>query len=93
LIAVVVRARVRSPDRISMSPRACSCTYQRRTFLTDRQRHRIRIEVSSSNFPRYDRNANTGKEPATDDAPVAANQIVYHSSMQLSSILLPVVPR
>ncbi len=58
-----------------------------------RRGHRIRIEVSSSNFPRYDRNANTGKEPATDNAPVTANQVVYHSSMHLSSILLPVVPR
>jgi len=63
------------------------------TSMLFRRGHRIRIEVSSSNFPRYDRNANTGKEPATDDAPVTANQVVYHSSMQLSSILLPVVPR
>ena len=63
------------------------------TSMLFRRGHRIRIEVSSSNFPRYDRNANTGHEPAPDDAPVAANQIVYHSSMLLSSILLPVVAR
>lgn len=63
------------------------------TSMLFRRGHRIRIEVSSSNFPRYDRNTNTGNEPATDDAPVAAKQVVYHSLMQLSSILLPVVPR
>jgi putative CocE/NonD family hydrolase len=55
--------------------------------------HRIRIEVSSSNFPRYDRNTNTGREVATDDSPVAGTQVVYHSRQRLSSILLPIVPR
>jgi putative CocE/NonD family hydrolase len=63
------------------------------TSMLFRQGHRIRIEVSSSNFPRYDRNTNTGKPVATDDSPVAATQVVYHSPQRPSSILLPIVPR
>jgi len=63
------------------------------TSMLFRQGHRIRVEVSSSNFPRYDRNTNTGREVATDDAPAAATQVVYHSPQRLSSILLPIVPR
>ena len=63
------------------------------TSMLFRQGHRIRIEVSSSNYPRYDRNTNTGRKSATDDSPVAATQTINHSSQRLSSILLPVVPR
>jgi len=63
------------------------------TSMLFKQGHRIRIEVSSSNFPRHDRNTNTGRDAATDDSPVAAMQTIHHSSQQLSSILLPIVPR
>ena len=55
--------------------------------------HRIRVEISSSNFPRYDRNTNTGDNPATDISPTVATQVVHHSRAHPSLILLPVVPR
>src|SRR5258708_33713803 len=42
------------------------------TSMLFKQGHRIRIEVSSSNFPRYDRNTNTGRDAATDDSHVDA---------------------
>jgi uncharacterized protein len=63
------------------------------TGMLFKQGHRIRIEVSSSNFPRYDRNTNTGRDEATDDSPVVAMQTIHHSTQELSSILLPIVPR
>jgi len=63
------------------------------TSMLFRQGHRIRVEVSSSNFPRYDRNTNTGRIVETDDSPVAATQVVHHSAKRLSSILLPIVPK
>lgn len=63
------------------------------TSMLFKQGHRIRIEVSSSNFPRYDRNTNTGGDAATDDSPVVAMQTIHHSPQELSSILLPIVPR
>ncbi len=55
--------------------------------------HRIRLEVSSSNFPRYDRNPNTGAPFGTDAATVVAQQTVFHDSTARSYLVLPVMPR
>ena len=55
--------------------------------------HRIRIEVSSSNFPRFDRNANTGEPIGTDAGFQSALQTVFHSAEYPSHISLPVIPR
>jgi uncharacterized protein len=55
--------------------------------------HRIRVEVSSSNYPRYDRNPNTGRDIPTETAPVAARQTVYHGAGAPSRIVLPLIPR
>ncbi len=54
--------------------------------------HRIRLEVASSNFPRFDRNLNTGDHPATDTVIRVANQTVQHDAVRLSHLLLPVIP-
>jgi putative CocE/NonD family hydrolase len=57
--------------------------------------HRIRLSVTSSSFPRFDRNPNTG-HPLGDDAEedlVAARQTVFHDGARPSHVLLPVVPR
>ena len=55
--------------------------------------HRIRLEVSSSNFPRFDRNLNTGRDAATDSAFQKATNTIYHDSKHPSALILPVVPR
>jgi hypothetical protein len=55
--------------------------------------HRIRLEVSSSNFPRFDRNTNTGEPIGSDSGFVAALQTVHHTSEHPSCVTLPVVPR
>ncbi len=55
--------------------------------------HRIRLEVSSSNFPRFDRNLNTGKDSATDATIVKATNTILHDSAHPSALVLPVVPR
>jgi putative CocE/NonD family hydrolase len=55
--------------------------------------HQIRVEISSSNFPRFDRNLNTGQAFGEGTAGVPAHQIVYHSGERASHIVLPVVPR
>ncbi len=55
--------------------------------------HRIRVEVSSSNFPRFDRNHNTGNDLGTDSEMRRAQQTVQHSRAHPSHILLPVIPR
>jgi uncharacterized protein len=58
-----------------------------------RKDHKIRVEVSSSNFPRFDRNLNTGNYFATDTTIVKAEQIIYHSAEYPSCIVLPVIHR
>jgi putative CocE/NonD family hydrolase len=54
--------------------------------------HRIRVEVSSSNFPRFDRNPNTGADFAVDAELRVARQTIYHDRGRPSRIVLPVVP-
>lgn len=54
--------------------------------------HRIRVEISSSNFPRFDRNLNTGNPIADDDQPRIAHNRIYHDADHPSHILLPVIP-
>ncbi len=54
--------------------------------------HRIRLEVSSSSFPRYERNLNTGGNNYDETDPVAAENVVHHTARHPSYILLPVVP-
>jgi uncharacterized protein len=55
--------------------------------------HKIRLEVSSSNFPRFDRNLNNGKNAAADSAFDKADNTIYHDREHPSALLLPVVPR
>jgi putative CocE/NonD family hydrolase len=52
--------------------------------------HRIRLEVSSSNFPRFDRNLNTGHDLFADAETAAALQTVYHQKGYASYLNLPV---
>ncbi len=55
--------------------------------------HRIRVEISSSNFPRFDRNLNTGIIPALDTTLMKAKQTIYHSRNYPSCIVLPVIDK
>ncbi len=55
--------------------------------------HRIRVEISSSNFPRYDRNPNTGEPFATSARLESARQVIYHDARRPSRLILPVIPR
>jgi hypothetical protein len=54
--------------------------------------HRIRLEVSSSNFPRFDRNLNTGEPAASSDKLVPATNMIAHDKEHPSALILPVVP-
>ncbi len=55
--------------------------------------HRIRVYVSSSNFPRFNRNLNTGEGTFGAAGMVEARQTVYHDAEHPSAIVLPVIPR
>lgn len=60
------------------------------TANTFKAGHRIRLEVSSSNFPRYDRNLNTGGNNFDEAEPVIAKNRVHHSTVYPSVLRLPV---
>jgi uncharacterized protein len=56
--------------------------------------HRVRLVVTSSSFPRFDRNTNTGNASGTDtvDDLRAARQTIFHDAERASHVALPVVP-
>jgi putative CocE/NonD family hydrolase len=54
--------------------------------------HKIRLHLTSSDFPRYDRNLNTGAEIGTTTEMVKATQRVFHNKEWPSHLILPVIP-
>jgi uncharacterized protein len=54
--------------------------------------HKLRLEVSSSNFPRFDRNLNTGEEQARGTRMVKAINVIYHDKAHPSAVVLPILP-
>ena len=55
--------------------------------------HSLRLEIASSNFPRFDRNLNTGEDQATGTRWQTAAQTIFHDQRYPSHVLLPVIPR
>ena len=51
------------------------------------------IQIASSNFPRYDRNPNTGRDIATETEPTVASQRIFHDATRQSRLVLPIIPR
>jgi len=62
------------------------------TSMVFRAGHRIRLDVSSSNFPRYARNQNTGLPLGTSAEVKVAHQTIYHDVQYPSHLILPVIP-
>ena len=58
-----------------------------------RRGHRLRLEVSSSNFPRFDRNPNTGEDSAHASKFVPSLNTILHDSEHPSALFLPIVPK
>lgn len=55
--------------------------------------HRIRVYLSSSNFPRFNRNLNTGEKTMGSTKVVKTRQTIYHDAEHPSAIVLPIIPR
>jgi len=55
--------------------------------------HRIRVSITSSNFPHIDRNPNTGAPLGEDARLISAAQTIYHDERHPSLIMLPAIPR
>lgn len=56
-----------------------------------RKGHKLRLEISSSNFPRFDRNMNTGEDATSIAKPIAATNTIYHDADHPSALTLPIV--
>jgi putative CocE/NonD family hydrolase len=54
--------------------------------------HRLRLELSSSNFPRFDRNLNTGELAGNSARWVTAKNTIFHDKIHPSALIVPVVP-
>jgi putative CocE/NonD family hydrolase len=54
--------------------------------------HKLRLEVSSSNFPRFDRNLNTGEEQARGTRMVKAANVIYHDRLRPSALVVAILP-
>jgi hypothetical protein len=54
--------------------------------------HKLRLEISSSNFPRFDRNLNTGESGGVSSSMVKAENTIYHDAQHPSALILPVLP-
>ena len=93
----VLRARYRNgwdkPEPLEPSRTCAFDIHVGHTAVQFQPGHRIRLEISSSNFPRYDPNPNTGAEIATERNPVSATQTVFHTQELPSALLLPVVSK
>jgi len=55
-----------------------------------RKGHRIRLDITSSNFPLWDRNLNTGNDPGSDTEMRVADQTLYHDATHPSRLVLPI---
>lgn len=92
----ILRARYRQSTTAAAVPITPGQVYEYKIDLWSTSNvflkgHRIRLEVSSSNFPRFDRNLNTGKDAAADATIVKATNTILHDSAHPSALILPVV--
>lgn len=93
----IIRARYRQgTDRPRPITPGEVCEYRIDLWSTSnlfRRGHRIALEVTSSNFPRFDRNPNTGHPLGADAELRPALQTIYHDRARPSRLSLPIVPR
>jgi len=93
----MMHARYRNGSRSALAPIARNRAYEYMLYLGEtatifRKGHAIRLEISSSNFPKYARNLNTGGELAEERTPQIAAQTILHDANHPSYLELPTVP-
>ena len=93
----IIRARYRnSPEKPELMKPGEVYKFEIEPFPTAnvfKKGHRIRVDISSSNFPRFDVNPNTGEPIGMNRREQTADNSVYHDAAHLSSIVLPIVGR
>jgi putative CocE/NonD family hydrolase len=91
----IVRASLRNGSKTSPRPVEPGRPYEYEielgpTATVFRAGHRIRLEISSSNFPHYARNLNTGRQDGSERSARIAEQTILHSAEHPSRLALPV---
>jgi uncharacterized protein len=95
----IIRARYRGGrdgDTVALLEPNEAAEYRIRcspTAIVFARGHRLRIDVTSSSFPRFSRNLNTGEDVGTGTRMEVARQTVLHTDRYPSHVVLPVVPR
>lgn len=93
----IIRARYRN-STAKAEPIEAGKTYQYTIDLwatsnVFKAGHRIRVYISSSNFPRFNRNLNTNEKTFGSTRMENARQTIYHDAEHPSAIVLPIIPR
>ena len=92
----IVRARYRSgPGKAELLKPGEPCEFTIEMYPTSlvfKRGHRVRLDISSSNFPRFDVNPNTGEPLNNNRRWRIAENSVYHDARHASHIILPVIP-
>lgn len=93
----IIRASYRNSDS-KLAPIEPEKVYEYKldlwaTSYVIKKGHKLGVEISSSNFDRFDRNPNTGKPFGTSPETIKATQKIYHSARYPSRITLPIIPR
>jgi putative CocE/NonD family hydrolase len=93
----IVRARYReSYEKPSLIEPGKTYQYEVDLWATGnlfKKGHRIRLEISSSNFPTFLPNANTGNDIGSDAERKVARQTIFHDAKHPTHVVLPVIPR
>jgi len=91
----IIRARYRnSPERQDLLKPGEIYRFRIEPFPTGnvfKKGHRIRVDISSSNFPRFDVNPNTGEPLGMSRRVATADNTIYHDTKHLSQVILPIV--
>jgi putative CocE/NonD family hydrolase len=92
----IIRARYRTPgEQPSLIEPGKAYEYDIDLWSTSnlfKKGHRIRLDITSSSFPRWDRNPNTGHDLGADSELAVAQQTILHDAEHPSYITLPIVP-
>jgi uncharacterized protein len=94
----IIRARYRGGvdgDTVELLEPNEAAEYRIRCYPTAnvfRRGHRVRLDVTSSSFPRFSRNLNTGEDVGTGTRMETARQTVLHTDAYPSHVVLPVIP-
>lgn len=93
----ILRARYRrSPEKPELMKAGEVYEFRIEPFPTAnifKRGHRIRVDISSSNFPRFDVNPNTGEPVGMSRRMVVADNSIFHTAGRASHVVLPIVPR